>query len=254
MTNAKPTWILLRGLAREKGHWGSFFDQLKSGFPNNDVLAIDLPGAGEFRNIKSPQSVAGICDFVRSKALESVPGGSFLLLGVSLGGMVAMEWMRNHPKELQGCVLINTSSKAVSPFYNRLRWQIWHQFLQILATRSPRDREKAIIDLVMNNEESKAKALPSWSKLASEYPMSYLSAVSQLYAASRYPGLESAPEVPVLLLTGLGDRLVDPSCSMRLSERFHWPIERHPWAGHDLTWDAGDWVLEKILTWRNVAH
>jgi pimeloyl-ACP methyl ester carboxylesterase len=254
MSKSNPTWVLIRGLARESRHWGEFPDLLAKR-TDGEIVTVDLPGAGEFRNIKSPRNLYDIYKFVREKALERVKSQPpVYLMAISLGGMIAMEWMKNSPQDLAGCVLINTSSKAVSPAHRRLRWQIWGEFLRILTIRSTREREKAIINLVMNSEEAKAKALPAWYKLAHEEPMSYFNVVNQLMAAARFADFNGA-DVPVLELSSLGDRLVDPSCSQGLSERFHWPLERHPWAGHDLTWDDTPWVLDKVEDWlANVTH
>lgn len=246
-------WVLLRGLAREKGHWGPFKDNIGEKLAPAKIICVDLPGAGEFRSETSPHSVQGIFEFVRQKTLAQTGGENFNLLGISLGGMVALEWLVRQPQELNQVVLINTSSK-LSSFYQRLRWQVWHEFLRILSIRAPREREKAILDLVMNNEDAKLKAFPHWAMLASEYPMGYKNALAQIYAASRYQVPKTMPEVPVLVLTGLGDRMVDPNCSVRLSEQFHWTLEKHPWAGHDLTWDDPQWVLEKIAKACNISH
>ena len=61
------TWILLRGLAREKRHWGDFLEQFRSAFPNDKILALDLPGAGEFFKETSPRTVEGMFNFVRGE-------------------------------------------------------------------------------------------------------------------------------------------------------------------------------------------
>lgn len=248
-SNAR-TWVLLRGLAREKGHWGPFADQFRERFHDDEVLLLDLPGAGEFRDIASPRDLHGIYRFVREKAVERARAqAQFSLVALSLGGMVALEWMRQKPDDLQACVLINSSSKAVSPLFHRLRWQIWGRFLSLIAITSPRDREKAIAGLIMNSESAREKALPLWYRLAVEHPMSYLNFTNQLLAASRFKDLPAGCDIPVLLLCGLGDRLVDPSCSFALSAKMGWPLERHPWGGHDLPWDDGEWVINRIQAW-----
>ena len=244
------TWILLRGLAREKGHWGPFPEQLKEAFPGREVLCIDLPGVGEFRELSSPTRMQEIFEFVRGQAVEKAKAqSSFTLLAISLGGMVAMEWMRQRPSDLSGCVMINTSVGPLSPIYRRLRWQVWGRFLRLVTMKSPRERERAIIELLMNNEEVRAGALALWSKLAMERPIRHRVVLHQLLAASRYEGLTEPTSVPVLLLSGLGDRLVDPSCSQDLQERWGWSLERHPWAGHDLPWDDPEWTLNKLRAW-----
>lgn len=253
MTASSPhTWILIRGLTREKGHWGSFIGQFRDRFPGDEVLAIDLPGFGDLHEQTSPRTIAEIFSVVRSQAIQVARSqNQFRVVAISLGGMVAMEWMRQDAQSLSGCVLINTSSRAHSPFYNRLRWQIWRQFLKAITITSPRDREKVILDMLMNNEAAKEAAFPLWLKIAKDRPVSYINFANQLAAAARFHGLERPPEVPVLLLNSLGDRLVEPSCSADLAKAWNCPIERHPWGGHELTWDDPEWILTKIKTWND---
>jgi pimeloyl-ACP methyl ester carboxylesterase len=244
------TWILLRGLGREKGHWGPFADQFRARFPDDEVLFLDLPGTGEFRDHVGPTTMNEIFSFVRAKAVERTPPSTrFRLFAMSLGAMVAMEWMRRKPEDLDGAVLINTSLRSLSPMYSRLRWQVWPTFLKMAAQQNVRDREKALVELLINSESGQAQALTVWAKLGMEHPIAYRNTANQLWAAMRFEGLEDRPPMPVLLLNGLGDRFVDPSCSTALHDKWGWPLERHPWGGHDLTWDDGAWVLSKTQAW-----
>lgn len=255
MKTDRTAWVLIRGLAREHNHWGPFIDQFRHAFPQDDVLPIDLPGSGEFVKERSPTSMSGIFNFVRAHAIERARSQSqFKLVAISLGGMVAMEWMRQKPEDLAGCVLMNTSSRTLSPFYHRLRWQVWSTFAKILGTQNVKERERQLVDLLINSEEAREKALPLWIKIANERPTSYLNFTNQLMAAMRFDVLHEKPSVPVLVLSSLGDRFVDPSCSTVLHEKWGWPIERHPWAGHDLPWDDAKWAISKISAWNKVIE
>lgn len=250
MVSDKPsTWILLRGLSRESGHWGGFKDRFAASRPQDQVLTLDLPGTGSHLDQASPRTISQIFQLVRAEAIERVDRSHKIkLLAVSLGGMVAAEWARQSPDELAACVLINTSSKSISPFYQRLRWQIWREFFKILTIQAVRERERQVLELLCNNAQAREAALPLWAKIGQERPVSYLCFFNQIVAASRYSGLSST-QVPTLVLSGLGDRLVDPSCSTDIHNKFGWPIFRHPWAGHDLPWDDPQWVLDKIEEW-----
>lgn len=245
-------WILLRGLTRESGHWGPFADQFAAKVPNDQVITLDLPGTGSRLNEVSPRTIDGIYRAVRAEAFKRLaPGQPIKLLAVSLGAMVAAEWVRQSPQELSGCILINTSSRLYSPFYHRLRWQVWQDFIRILTIQVVREREKQIIALLFNNTTAREVALPLWTKIATERPVSYGNFFRQILAASSYKGFSESSKVPMLLLNGLGDRLVDPSCSTRIHKKLNWPIHRHPWAGHDLPWDDPEWVIEKIHGWNS---
>lgn len=244
-SSAPNAVILLRGLARESGHWGSFPALLAERLPECRVAALDLPGMGERAGEHSPRTIEAIMAEVRREALQRFGGGPFGLISISLGGMVALQWMQEHPDEIARTVLIN-SSDTNSPFYKRLRWQIWRPFIKILCITNPRDREQALLQLLMNNEKAREEAFPLWARLAQENVYPAVTFGSQLWAASQFKGLRDPIDVPVLLLNSLGDRLVDPSCSEALHQKWGWPIERHPWAGHDLPWDDPEWVLYRI--------
>lgn len=55
--------------------------------------------------------------------------------------------------------------------------------------------------------------------------------------------------MPVLLLAGQQDRLVNVKCSLALAQHWHCAIRVYPTAGHDLPLDDGDWVVRQIQEW-----
>jgi hypothetical protein len=61
------TWILLRGLTREKRPLGPFPQQLLAEFPDARILALELPGNGELNAMASPMSIAGMASFCREE-------------------------------------------------------------------------------------------------------------------------------------------------------------------------------------------
>ena len=130
-------WILLRGLARESAHWGAFVPLLQSTFPDAQVTLLDLPGTGCFYQETSQGTIKAITDRLRHYALEN----GFIqqpatILALSLGAMVAWEWMRSYPEDICGATLMNTSFADLSPFYQRLRWQSYKNFVALTMTRN----------------------------------------------------------------------------------------------------------------------
>ena len=147
-------WILLRGLARESAHWGDFIPILKATFPDANITTIDLPGTGSFYQEASPTTIKAITDRVRAQALtQGCLQQPVTLLAVSLGAMVAWEWMRSYPDDICGASLINTSFADLSPFYHRLRWQSYRKFAALLSKQQGRNREKAILQLISNRRD-----------------------------------------------------------------------------------------------------
>ena len=79
--------------------------------------------------------------------------------------------------------------------------------------------------------------------------MSLATVGGQVFAASRWRA-PSRLDVPALFLVGKRDRLVHPDCTRQLARRYRAEIVEHPDAGHDLTTDASEWVVEQMLRFR----
>ncbi|MFZ2405450.1 MAG: hypothetical protein WAW41_09965, partial [Methylobacter sp.] len=89
----------------------------------------------------------------------------------------------------------------------------------------------------------------AWEKIQSERPISLNNSFRQIIAAASYRPGDTKPAQPVLLLNGLGDRLVSPACSEAIHKKWNLELRRHPWAGHDLTLDDGAWVALQLKDW-----
>jgi pimeloyl-[acyl-carrier protein] methyl ester esterase len=250
--NPGSTWLLLRGLTREKAHWGTFKTQLEKAYPESRVEALDLPGMGIFYKDKSPNTIPEITAKVREHAQQQgLLDAQVNLLAVSLGGMVALDWMQTNPAEINCGVLINVSLAQINPFYNRLRWQCYPQLLRTILQTDLYQRELAIIKLISNRAERYAELADVWQHIQRNHPVSLKNTLAQLIAAARYCPNNQKPQMPVLLLNSLGDRLVSPHCSAAISRLWNVPCITHHSAGHDLTTDDGDWVLEQVKNFTN---
>lgn len=239
-------WVLLRGLGRESGHWGAF-PQALARATGDEVLALDLAGNGSRWRERSPGSVAALAaDVRRHLPLSCRPT---VLLAMSLGAMVAVDWASVHPGELAGCVLVNTSD-GTSPFWHRLRPRQYASLARLLWPGTlVAEREATVLRMTTSPRRSHPGVVDRWAVLATGHPVSPGNVVRQLWAAARYRMPPARPAVSVLLLSSLGDVLVHPSCSEALRRRWQVPHEVHPWAGHDLPLDAPDWMLERVAHW-----
>ncbi|MCB9027015.1 MAG: alpha/beta hydrolase [Bdellovibrionaceae bacterium] len=244
------TWLLLRGLGRETGHWAKFPDVLAKKFPSDEIKMLDLPGAGEFHDIRPPLSISGFVDFLREQLDKKPPQYPLHLVAISLGGMIALEWMRQYPTTLQAGILINASLGNLSPFYHRLRWQIYPSFFGNIILLREEEREKALLNILVNRKDQHDLLAKEWAQVNRDRPLKGQYFLQQLVAASHYRITEKV-KVPTLLLVGLGDNLVSPKCSEDIHKEFGYPLVQHPWGGHDLTVDDGPWVAQEIKKWVN---
>lgn len=241
------TWILLRGLTRECGHWGEFPAQLAARLPGARIVALDLPGNGALHRQRSPTRIADMLPACRAQLRAQDIAGPYHLLAMSLGALLALAWAAAYPQELVGGVLINTSLRGVSPFYRRLRPRSYPALLGVLAGGDPHAREAAILRLT--SARADPALLETWSALRRRHPVTPRNALRQLLAAARFRVPAQPPAVPLLLLSGAADALVDPRCSAELAARWQLPLCQHPTAGHDLPLDDGPWVAERIAAW-----
>jgi pimeloyl-ACP methyl ester carboxylesterase len=248
--SSDKNWILLRGLARESAHWGEFVPMMQKTFPDARITTLDLPGTGQFYRDESPTTINAIAEHVRSQALElGLLGQPVLFLALSLGGMIAWEWLRTYPDECAGAALISTSFGGLSPFYERMRWQSYLKFFSLLTTRNIYKRELTLLQLLNNNREMDGKLAQEWEKIQKQRPISFKTLYRQLQAAATYCPDSAMLVKPVLLLNSKGDQLVDPSCSEAIQKKWHLDLRTHPWAGHDLTVDDGAWVALQLKEW-----
>lgn len=259
-------WILLRGLAREVRHWGTFPADLERGLAplaekldvRASVSCIDLPGTGRYSEMRSPASIPEITEFVRSKYLEvrqrmreqgDEPSNQSHLVSISLGGMVASEWIHRWPDDFSSAVLINTSFRGLSPVHHRLTWDAYGHIFRIARSTDSLEREKNVLKMVSNRPELIEAIAAEWSRLHLERPVSPENFVRQLLAAARYEPHADPPGVPTLVLNSRLDRMVSPSCSEKIAARWNAEIRRHATAGHDLPLDDSPWVVDQLRTW-----
>jgi pimeloyl-ACP methyl ester carboxylesterase len=242
------TWVFLRGWAREARHWGDFPAQFRAAMPDAQIVEIDPPGGGRFHAQRSLLTVESMVEHARAWLRGQGIAAPYHLLGLSLGGIMSLDWAARHPGEVAACVVLNTSLRPFSAFYERIRPRNYATLLRVLLERDPGARETAIFRLTSSGE-LRTDIVSAWTRCATEQPMSRGNALRQLAAAARYRAPSAPPSVPVLVLASEGDRLVDPGCSRSLAKAWQLPIALHPTAGHDLALDDGPWVAAQVRRW-----
>lgn len=239
--------VFLRGLGRESAHWDDFPAGCARALPGVGMRLVDLPGSGRHWNRPSPSTVAEMAEFARDEAGTAT--GATLIVAVSLGAMVAVEWMARHPPEIAGAVLVNTSLRGLNPLPQRLRPGAWPRLLRILGQTDVGRRERSILELTSFTGAARPELIARRIEAHRRHPFAPGNLVRQLWAAARYQAPRAKPQPPLLLLNSRGDRMVDPRCSETLARRWHAPLATHPWAGHDLSLDDPGWVIERMLEW-----
>jgi pimeloyl-ACP methyl ester carboxylesterase len=105
------------------------------------------------------------------------------------------------------------------------------------------------VQLISNRRDHDHAIAQAWALIDQLRPINTGNRLRQILAAARYRPGHLKPQAPVLLLNSQADRLVAPECSAAIQSKWQLPLKRHPWAGHDLPLDDGDWVVTQLQEW-----
>ncbi len=247
MIHEKYSFVLIRGLGHEARHWGVFVDLLKKQDFCSEVFLCDLPGAGVFYKEKGASSVTKMLEHLVLNYHEKfVTKKPLVLVGLSLGGMLALEYMAKYPNMFSACVLINSSVGSLTPWYRRMRLSAIPTVLRIALTTNISQKQRLILSLVSSRYQNDPLTLAEQIRIAQTQPIRLYNLMRQLFAGARFkaPHLEGIGKT--LVLYSEKDALVDPRSSLALAQFLSSVVFSHPEAGHDLPLDDPQWIQEKM--------
>ncbi len=114
-----PPIVFVHSTRLTRSMWRPQMDDLRDTFR---VVALDLPGHGRLAD--RPFTVAGAADAV-ADAIETACGGQAVVVGLSLGGYVAMDLAARRPELVRGLVLSGATTEPVGALaapYRVLAW------------------------------------------------------------------------------------------------------------------------------------
>lgn len=244
-------WLLLRGLAREQRHWHEFRQLCCERLGAERVHLLDVAGVGTEHHRMPRPSLAWLArDVARRVPGLSAPqgvGGPWSVLGLSLGGMIALELCRLFPGRLTGGVIVNASSRLTSS-PARLRPGAAMGLVRAFSSRDAVRREELVLGLTSalpdGDRRRYARRAAGFTRDA---PTSRRSVLAQLLAAARFvpPGPRELT-ARLLFVCARQDRLVNPRCTRDLAAWYGAELVEHDWAGHDLALDDPLWLCERI--------
>lgn len=244
--NQQSHLVLLRGLIRSRFHWEQFPQQLQSALPQYPILTPELAGNGERFRESTPFSIAAMMEDIRQQVNSSRSNQQpVIIVAVSMGAMIATEWARLYPKEVDQLHLINTSFRNLSMPWQRMQAAAFFSLITRLLNRSK--LESAIIRWTINSNKT-PELEQRWQQFAVTHPLGYRNALAQLVSASQYRGPLQSPINNAYFYRSAKDYLVDSQCSQRIADCWQKPLATHPDAGHDLSMDDPEWLIGQIRT------
>ena len=194
------------------------------------TLAADLPGYGLSPTIK-PFDLAGLARCVVA-LIDHLGAGPVVLVGHSLGGMVAQEVAALAPDRLAGLVLASSSSAFGKPGGDWQRGFLQSRFAPLDAGLGMAGLSAQLVPAMVAPGTAPAVITRAQAMMAGVPEATYRRALTALVAFDRRANLPHIA-VPTLLITGEHDATAAPELSRRMAERIPGALCKVvPAAGH----------------------
>lgn len=225
------TLVLVPGLANTSG---LFAAQIAALSPEREVIVADHG---------QDDSLAAIASRLLSQAPQH-----FAIAGLSMGGYVAMEVLRQAPERVRRLALLDTSARPDTPEARQDRERLITlaevgRFEDILSKLWPRlvhpDRQA--------DRELKAEVLSMMRETGAEaYIRQQRAIMARPDSRSLLPGIE----IPTLVLVGEQDVLTPPELSREIAEAVEWAsLVVVPECGHLSTLERPEAVNRALQAW-----
>lgn len=203
-----PAVVLLQGLGLSSRFWFDVPDMLAEDEARpRRILAIDNRGTGKSGRPRPPWTLGTMADDVAA-VVEDAGVGDAIVVGVSMGGMIAQHVALRHPSLVRGLVLLATTPGFLAGAPPAPA-SLYHLLSAPFARRSTQEKMARLL-LPRSKWTRAAEILRDWPAAMREDPTSPATLAGHLFAASTHfvaPRL-SRIRCPALVVTGAEDRLI----------------------------------------------
>lgn len=215
-SQSSPHLILLRGWGRSVRHWLGFDERLAQYFR---VLTLDARGIGRSTakvdwNLSTEILAADVC-----LCMDHLQIPSAHILGVSLGGMIALRMGQLYPHRLRSIIAVNASFKG--SFSPRLTPKALRTIVGgvIDKERFPELLSYSLLSPQTSSTTRNAIA-KEWEAIEKIEKLSIAVAIKQLLAASRFAHHRHLRQIttPTLLVYGTDDSFVSHHNTRKLAK------------------------------------
>ena len=207
---AGDTLIFLHGIGGSRLNWSDQFAAFGSAY---QTLAWDLRGYGDSDGYDGPLKLDDICaDLVR--VLDHFGAERAHIVGLSMGGMIAMEFYRRSPERVRTLTLSNTNSGLAVDFDAEQRAEFVRLRKEpLLAGKTPMDLAPTQVKVLLSENASEAARqaiMGSIGLLRTEFYIKAIEAIVEFDSSD----VLATISVPTLLIGSVDDR-VTPIAAMR---------------------------------------
>jgi 3-oxoadipate enol-lactonase len=180
------------------------------------VLAVDLPGYGLSPFIE-PYDLAGMASQVEA-LINQGRAARTVLIGHSMGGMVAQELWARAPGSVQALVLASTSPAFGKPDGAWQQGFLADRFAPLEAGLGMVGLAAQLVPSMLGPDTEPGAAAAAQAMMAGVPEATYRAALRALVAFDRRAALPSIT-VPTLVITGQHDRTAPPEVAQRMAAR-----------------------------------
>lgn len=209
--------LLLHGISNSGRAWGQQIPALVAA--GHQIIVPDHAGHGASQRLSRPFGVADIADDI--EVLLAVLGIETLdVVGLSLGGMVALELALRHPRRIGRIVVANSFPQTISPEFKAMA-QGWATVFE--GPHGPIERFEqswpALVSDAFQNSAEGMRTYQIWHGIAASTDGTSLAHVAR--GVTDFDVLARIGELamPALFITGSADRMSLPVVSKMMAER-----------------------------------
>lgn len=241
--------VMLRGLGRTMRHWLGYDRKVAD---NHQVITLDLRGIGQTTSpLSFFHTMHDLADDVVA-VLDELGIMRAHILGVSLGGMVALATGIKYPGRCKSIITINTSIAGQRSLRISARG-VWAIASGLIGEKSKLHHNLAdILTAGQQTAARRAKIAKEFIKIADEEGLYTVTTIKQLILASRFSVKNRLAELkmPVLLVYGEDDRFVPNINTRKLTSHLrNARLLAIPEAGHEVMHDQPNALHDAITLW-----
>jgi 3-oxoadipate enol-lactonase len=208
------TLFLLHGIGGSKEYWNAELEVFADA--GYRAVALDLPGYGDSETIE-PYVLSGVARSLE-RLIDSIAPKRAVLLGHSMGGMVALEAWAAYPHKIAGLILSGTSPAFGKPDG---AWQ--QEFLRqrlgpLDEGRSMSDLAPRLVRAMVASDADAAGVERAITIMSAVPPQTYRCALHALMSFDRRALLPTI-SVPTLALAGELDPNAPPLVMQKMAEK-----------------------------------
>ncbi|XDZ66558.1 alpha/beta fold hydrolase [Alphaproteobacteria bacterium LSUCC0684] len=206
-------WLfLLHGIGGNKRNWALNIEEFGRHFK---TVAWDARGYGESDDYQQDLVFGDFAEDL-ARVMDHFGAGKAHLLGLSMGGRIALSFYEKHPGRVSSLTLCDTYkgfrhfSKDQQEEFIRLRKE------PLLAGKEPRDIAPVVAETLIGNPENTsafAALVDSMSRLHKE---SYIKSIEASVHSDHTDNLDKI-DIPTLVVVGSEDRLTPPSLAREIT-------------------------------------